>query len=270
METVFSGIQPSGELHLGNYLGAVRNWVAMQDEYHCFICIVDYHAITQNYDPETLAELNALRWQQICLPVGLILNELCCLSNPAYQNTLSLCWILNTVTPFGDLGRMTQFKDKSEKQTDNINAGLFSYPVLQTADIILYKATVVPVGADQLQHLELAREIVRRFNGRWGEYFPEPRALLSSTPRFLVSMGKQKCRSPSAIRSHSVRTMTVSAKNSRPPRLIPHGCDGKIRATRTFVIFTRCIHSSRTKSAFNGYGQVAQPQRSVASTVRRH
>jgi tryptophanyl-tRNA synthetase len=96
------------------------------------------------------------------------------------------------VTPFGDLGRMTQFKDKSEKQADNINAGLFDYPVLQTADIILYKATVVPVGADQLQHLELAREIVRRFNARWGEYFPEPKAMLSSTPKILGLDGQAK------------------------------------------------------------------------------
>ena len=103
-----------------------------------------------------------------------------------------LCWILDTVTPFGELGRMTQFKDKSAKQADNINAGLFSYPVLQTADIILYKASLVPVGADQVQHLELAREIVRRFNKRWGEYFPEPQALLSSTPRILGLDGQAK------------------------------------------------------------------------------
>jgi len=191
METVFSGIQPSGELHLGNYLGAVRNWVAMQDEYHCFICIVDYHATTQNYDPGTLAQ-RTLEMATDLLACGIDPERTVLFVQSSVPEHTELCWILNTVTPFGDLGRMTQFKDKSEKQTDNINAGLFSYPVLQTADIILYKATVVPVGADQLQHLELAREIVRRFNGRWGEYFPEPKALLSNTPKILGLDGQAK------------------------------------------------------------------------------
>ncbi len=191
METVFSGIQPSGELHLGNYLGAVRNWVALQDEYRCFFCIVDYHAITQDYTPTMLSQ-RTLEMATDLIACGIDPERSILFVQSSVPEHTELCWLLSTVTPFGDLGRMTQFKDKAEKQTDNINAGLFNYPVLQTADIIIYKARLVPVGVDQVQHLELAREIVRRFNARWGEYFPEPQALLSSTPKILGLDGQAK------------------------------------------------------------------------------
>ena len=191
METVFSGIQPSGELHLGNYLGAVRNWVALQDKYHCFFCIVDYHAITQDYDPAVLSH-RTLEMATDLLACGIDPERSVLFVQSSVPEHTELCWILNTVAPFGDLGRMTQFKDKAENQAYTVNVGLFSYPVLQTADIILYKARFVPVGADQVQHLELAREIARRFNGRWGEYFPEPQALLSSTPKILGLDGQAK------------------------------------------------------------------------------
>ena len=191
METVFSGIQPSGELHLGNYLGAVRHWVALQDEHRCFFCIVDYHAITQDYDPEVLPR-RTLEMATDLIACGIDPERSILFVQSSVPEHTELCWILNTVTPFGELGRMTQFKDKAEKQADNINTGLFDYPVLQTADIILYKATLVPVGVDQVQHLELAREIVRKFNNRWGEYFPEPQAILSSTPKILGLDGQAK------------------------------------------------------------------------------
>lgn len=191
METVFSGIQPSGEMHLGNYLGAVRNWVALQDQYRCFFCVVDYHAITQDYERDALSR-QTLEMATDLIACGIDPERSVVFVQSSVAEHTELCWILDTVTPFGELGRMTQFKDKSAKQADNINAGLFSYPVLQTADIILYKASLVPVGADQVQHLELAREIVRRFNKRWGDYFPEPQALLSSTPRILGLDGQAK------------------------------------------------------------------------------
>ena len=191
METVFSGIQPSGELHLGNYLGAVRHWVALQDEHRCFFCIVDYHAITQDYDPEVLPR-RTLEMATDLIACGIDPERSILFVQSSVPEHTELCWILNTVTPFGELGRMTQFKDKAETQADNINTGLFDYPVLQAADIILYKATLVPVGVDQMQHLELAREIVRKFNGRWGEYFPEPQAILSSTPKILGLDGQAK------------------------------------------------------------------------------
>ena len=191
METIFSGIQPSGEMHLGNYLGAVRNWVALQEQYTCFFCVVDYHAITQDYDRDILAQ-RTLEMATDLIACGIDPERAVVFVQSSVPEHTELCWILDSVTPFGELGRMTQFKDKSAKQADNINAGLFSYPVLQTADIILYNATLVPVGVDQVQHVELAREIVRKFNSRWGDYFAEPKALLSSTPKILGLDGQAK------------------------------------------------------------------------------
>jgi len=191
METVFSGIQPSGELHLGNYLGAVRNWVALQERYRCVYCIVDMHAITQDVEPEVLRR-RTIEMATDLLACGVDPERSIFFVQSHVPEHAELAWVLNTVTPFGELGRMTQFKDKAERQADNINVGLFTYPVLQTADIVLYKARHVPVGADQVQHLELAREIVRRFTARWGEVFPEPQPLLTTTPKILGLDGQAK------------------------------------------------------------------------------
>jgi tryptophanyl-tRNA synthetase len=179
MDTVFSGIQPSGELHLGNYLGAIRSWVALQTQFRCFYCVVDYHAITQPYEPAQMAE----RARGIAVDVmacGVDPEGVTLFLQSAVPEHTELALVLASVTPFGELGRMTQFKDKSEHQPDNINAGLFTYPVLQAADILLYGATRVPAGEDQRQHLELAREIVRRFNARFGDTFAEPQPLFSA------------------------------------------------------------------------------------------
>src|SRR3954447_16161066 len=191
METVFSGIQPSGELHLGNYLGAVRTWVELQQSYRCFYCIVDYHAITQPYEPAQIA--GRARTMAIdALACGVDPDRATLFVQSAVPEHTELAWALLAVAPYGELGRMTQFKDKSEHQPDNINAGLFTYPVLQTADILLYGATRVPVGEDQRQHLELAREIVRRFNARFGDTFAEPQPLFSTTPKILGLDGQAK------------------------------------------------------------------------------
>jgi len=191
METVFSGIQPSGELHLGNYLGAVRNWVALQGQYRCFYCIVDYHAITQPYDPvEMTARTRAMAID--ILACGVDPDRVTLFVQSAIPEHTELAWVLSSVAPHGELERMTQFKDKAERHPENINAGLFMYPVLQTADILLYGATRVPVGEDQRQHLELAREIVRRFNARFGETFAEPQPLFSTTPKILGLDGQAK------------------------------------------------------------------------------
>ncbi len=191
METVFSGIQPSGALHLGNYLGAVRTWVELQQSYRCFYCIVDYHAITQPYEPGEMSR--RVREMAIdLLACGIDPERATLFVQSAVPEHTELAWALSAVAPYGELGRMTQFKDKAEHQPDNINAGIFTYPVLQTADIVLYGATRVPVGEDQRQHLELAREIVRRWNARFGDTFVEPQPLFSTTPKLLGLDGQAK------------------------------------------------------------------------------
>ena len=162
---IFSGIQPSGELHIGNYLGAVKNWVALQRQYESFFCIVDYHAITVPYEPEDLRRRT--RDMAISLIASGIDPSACTLFvQSAVPEHTELAWIFNTVTPLGELERQTQFKDKSSRQ-ESIMAGILNYPVLQAADILLYKAGLVPVGEDQVQHLELSREIARRWNTKF-------------------------------------------------------------------------------------------------------
>jgi len=188
---LFSGIQPSGEIHIGNYLGAIRNWVKLMEEYDCIYCIVDYHAITIKYDPADMHKriLNAAGDVMAC---G-IDPERCILfvQSKVVEHT-ELAWIFNTVTPMGDLERMTQFKEKSKQNVKNINAGLFTYPVLQSADILLYKAEIVPVGEDQVQHIELSREVARRFNNTYGETFPEPMHIVPNVGRILGLDGRAK------------------------------------------------------------------------------
>jgi tryptophanyl-tRNA synthetase len=191
MKTVFSGIQPSGALHLGNYLGAVRNWVKLQEEYRCVFCVVDYHALTQDYDPKEMRR-RVTDMVIDLLALGIDPDRSLLFLQSMVPEHTELCWVFNNVTGFGDLERMTQFKDKSEHQPENINVGLFDYPVLQAADILLYKAELVPVGQDQVQHIELARRIGRSFNHRWGKVFPECEALLTELPKLLGLDGKAK------------------------------------------------------------------------------
>lgn len=165
---VFSGVQPSGELSLGNYLGALRNWVTMQDEFDCLFCIVDQHAITVRQDPESLrkATLDTLA---IYLACGIDPEKSTIFIQSHVPEHAQLSWVLNCYTYFGEMGRMTQFKDKSARHEDNVNVGLFTYPVLMAADILLYQANQVPVGDDQKQHLEITRDIANRFNALYGK-----------------------------------------------------------------------------------------------------
>ena len=220
---IFSGIQPSGELHIGNYLGAVRNWVALQRQYESFFCIVDYHAITVPYEPEDLRRRT--RDMAISLLASGVDPAVCTLFvQSAVPEHTELAWIFNTITPLGELERQTQFKDKSSRQ-ESIAAGLLNYPVLQAADILLYRADLVPVGEDQVQHLELSREISRRWNSRFSPgysfresvqnaaigaatapetgmpseaepqaegFFPEPKPLLTPTRRIMGLDGQAK------------------------------------------------------------------------------
>jgi tryptophanyl-tRNA synthetase len=192
MGRVFSGIQPSGELHIGNYLGAIRNWVNVQEEHDCIFCVVDYHAITVEYDTKQMPP-RVLDLAAGLLACGVDPEKATLFVQSDVPQHTELAWIFNTVTPMGELSRQTQFKSKSEQHAENINAGLFTYPVLQAADILLYKAFLVPVGEDQEQHLELSREVARKFNGRYGRRtFPEPRTMFTSTPRIRGLDGKAK------------------------------------------------------------------------------
>lgn len=191
MKRIFSGIQPTGEIHLGNYVGAIRNWVYLQEEYDCIFCVVDYHAITIDYPVEEMAR-RTLETGLILLACGLSPEKAKIFVQSHVPEHTELAWIFNTVTPIGEVERMTQFKDKAKQHRSNINMGLMDYPVLQAADILLYKAGFVPVGEDQVQHIELSREVARKFNSRFGDVFPEPRELLSMAPRILGVDGQAK------------------------------------------------------------------------------
>ncbi|HJQ11117.1 MAG TPA: tryptophan--tRNA ligase [Gemmatimonadaceae bacterium] len=213
MSRIFSGIQPSGALHIGNYLGAVKNWVELQHKYESFFCIVDYHAITVPYDPADL------RARTADMALGLLASgldpEKCTLfvQSMVPEHT-ELAWIFNTLTPLGELERQTQFKEKASRE-ESVPAGILNYPVLQAADILLYRAELVPVGEDQLQHLELSREIARKWNARFDKptaaqkivstvksaasgteetpgYFPEPKGLLTPARRIMGLDGQAK------------------------------------------------------------------------------
>ena len=174
-KVLFSGMQATGNLTLGNYLGALKNWVTLCDEYQCFYSVVDLHSITVRQDPAELRR-RARNLLTLYIAAGLDPEKNCLYYQSHVSGHAELSWILNCFTYMGELNRMTQFKDKAAKHADNINAGLFTYPVLMAADILLYQADVVPVGKDQLQHLEITRDIAQRFNGIYGDVFtiPEP------------------------------------------------------------------------------------------------
>ena len=208
MSRIFSGIQPSGSLHIGNYLGAVKNWVDLQHKYESFFCIVDYHAITVPYEPADLRARTADMALSL-LAAGLDPEKCTLFVQSRVPEHTELAWIFNTLTPLGELERQTQFKEKASRE-ESVPAGLLNYPVLQAADILLYRAELVPVGEDQVQHLELSREIARKWNARFdpksqptkargsgeeGEprsFFPEPRPLLTPTRRVMGLDGQAK------------------------------------------------------------------------------
>jgi len=188
---IFSGIQPTGRPHLGNDLGAIRNYVALQDQYESIYCIVDYHALTHVHDPETLRR-QTLEMAAALIALGLDPERCTLFVQSDRPEVTELCWLFNTVTPVGWLQRTPTFKEKRQTQPDDVNHGLLTYPVLQAADIVIYKASLVPIGKDQAPHLELSREIVRAFNSRYGETFPEPQPVYTQAPVVLGTDGTRK------------------------------------------------------------------------------
>ncbi|HOA79459.1 MAG TPA: tryptophan--tRNA ligase [Defluviitaleaceae bacterium] len=186
-KVIFSGMQPSGNITLGNYLGALKNWTKLQDEYNCVFCIVDLHALTVRQNPAELRK-RSREVLMLYIAAGLDPEENIIYYQSHVNAHAELAWILNCFTYMGELNRMTQFKEKSQKHSENINAGLFTYPVLMAADILLYQANLVPVGNDQNQHLELTRDIAIRFNNLYGETFTVPEAYFPKVGARIMSL----------------------------------------------------------------------------------
>ena len=186
-KVVYSAVQPSGNLTIGNYVGSIRNWIDMQDDYTCYFAIANMHAITVKQDPALLRR-HTLELAALYIACGLDPEKCALYVQSMVPQHAELCWTLNSVTYVGEMQRMTQFKDKSAKHADNINMGLMDYPVLMAADILLYLADYVPVGADQTQHVEIARDIAIRFNNRYGETFRVPQALIVKQGAKIMSL----------------------------------------------------------------------------------
>lgn len=233
----FSGIQPSGNLHLGNYMGALRHWPTFQDEYDCVYCVVDEHAITVRQDPAELRHHTLELFAQL-IACGIDPNRSILFIQSHVPAHAELGWVLNCYTMFGELSRMTQFKDKSAKHSDNINAGLFTYPSLMAADILLYQTDIVPVGEDQRQHVELARNIVQRFNGIYGDVFTMPEAMI---PEF------------------GARIMSLNQPNSKMSKSMPEGCVFVMEKPEDIMRkFKRAITDSDTENCVR-YDREAKP-----------
>src|SRR5579885_891401 len=249
MNRIFSGVQPTGNLHLGNYLGAIRNWVALQNDFECIFCIVDLHALTLPQDPD---ELRANTREVTAAYIAAGIDPQCCIifNQSMVSAHAELAWLLACLTPLGWLNRMTQFKEKAGKQRDMAGLGLYSYPVLMAADILVYKATHVPVGEDQKQHLELARDIAGAFNRRYERDFfplPEPQILGEATRVMSLRDGSKKM-SKSDLSDMSRVNMTDTPeliaqkirKAKTDPDALPHspeGLEGRPEADNLLTIY---------------------------------
>ena len=233
---IFSGIQPSGELTLGSYMGAIKNWVSLQEEYDCLYCIVDMHAITVRQNPADLRRRSVNQLAQY-IACGLDPAKNIMFIQSHVPQHAELSWVLGCYTQFGELSRMTQFKDKAAKHADNSTAGLFTYPVLMAADILVYQADLVPVGQDQKQHVELCRDIAQRFNGVYGDTFtlPEP---------FIPKMG--------------ARVMSLGDPTSKMSKSDPDGCvymmDKPEDIMRKFAATGKTVAEAEAAFAGQGYG----------------
>lgn len=188
---IFSGIRPTGDLHIGNYIGAIRQWIDLQESNECIFCIVDLHAITTPYSPKDLQD-NILSQAITYLALGLDPEKCILFVQSHVKEHSELAWLLGTITPMGDLKRMTQYKEKSKKHKEYINAGLFNYPILMAADILIYKTETVPVGEDQRQHVELARSIAKKFNSQFGKTLKIPEAKLQKAGARIMSLQNPK------------------------------------------------------------------------------
>jgi tryptophanyl-tRNA synthetase len=257
MNRIFSGVQPTGNLHLGNYLGAIRNWVALQRDYDCVFCIVDLHALTLPQRPDEL-RANTREVAAAYIAAGIDPDRCIIFNQAAVSGHSELAWLLGCITPLGWLNRMTQFKEKAGRHRDNAGLGLYAYPVLMAADILLYKATHVPVGEDQKQHLELARDIAGAFNRQYEtEFFPlpEPQILGEATRVMSLRDGRVKM-SKSDPSEYSRINMTDDAdtialkvrKAKTDPDPLPHevkGLENRPEAANLVSIYAALAETSR-------------------------
>jgi tryptophanyl-tRNA synthetase len=230
-KVLFSGMQATGNLTLGNYLGALKNWVTLSDEYECFYSVVDMHSITVRQDPATLRK-RARALLTLYIAAGLDPKKNCIYYQSHVSAHAELAWILNCFTYMGELNRMTQFKDKSAKHADNINAGLFTYPVLMAADILLYQADVVPVGVDQMQHLEITRDIAERFNNIYGDVFTVPEAYIGKVGAKIMSLQE-----PSKKMSKSDENPNASIYLMDDPDTIMRKCKRAVTDSEAQVLY---------------------------------
>lgn len=230
-KVLFSGMQATGNLTLGNYLGALKNWVSLSDEYECFYSVVDMHSITVRQDPATLRK-RARTLLTLYIAAGLDPKKNCIYYQSHVSGHAELSWILSCFTYMGELSRMTQFKDKAAKHADNINAGLFTYPVLMAADILLYQADVVPVGVDQKQHLELTRNIAERFNNIYGDVFTIPDGYYGKTGAKIMSL-----QDPSKKMSKSDENPNASIYLMDDPDAIMRKCKRAVTDSEAQILY---------------------------------
>ena len=230
-KVLFSGMQATGNLTLGNYLGALKNWVTLSDEYECFYSVVDMHSITVRQDPATLRK-RARALLTLYIAAGLDPEKNCIYYQSHVSGHAELAWILNCFNYMGELNRMTQFKDKAAKHADNINAGLFTYPVLMAADILLYQADVVPVGIDQMQHLELTRDIAERFNNIYGDVFTIPEAYIGKVGAKIMSL-----QDPSKKMSKSDENPNASIYLMDDPDTIMRKCKRAVTDSQAQILY---------------------------------
>jgi tryptophanyl-tRNA synthetase len=276
---VLSGIQPTAEMHIGNYFGAVKNWVALQDTHECIYAIVDLHAITMPYDP---VKLRANTERMVCdlLACGIDPDKALLFIQSLVPEHTELCWILSCLASFGELRRMTQFKDKSDllegqDATQFVSAALFTYPVLQAADILAYRADYVPVGKDQEQHLELSRDLARRFNSQFGvDFFPEPEALFTETPKLMSLVDPTKKMSKSAGERHyiglfedeqSIRSKIKSAVTDSGD--LPPGAEMSPGVVNLFEILKACGKTEEATALLKDYHAGKRQYRELKEVV---
>ncbi|MAF13592.1 MAG: tryptophan--tRNA ligase [Parcubacteria group bacterium] len=259
-EIILSGVQPTGKLHIGNYLGSLRNFVELQKKHDCLFAIVDYHSITADYDPRTKQD-EVIELGKEFLAAGLDPKK-CTLFIQSYvPEHMELAWILNTVTPVSFLERMTQYKDKAGRQKQNINLGLFDYPVLQAADILIYKATTVPVGKDQEQHLELTRQIARFFNNKFGNTFKEPKTLFTDTPKVMSLLAPDKKMSKSLGDNHCIyiddKPEVIQKKLAKA---VTDTGDGKSLGAKNLIDLVKIFGDQKTYQDFQTKSQTGNLQ----------